>query len=60
MEQKKIDRINFLAKKAKSADGLTPEEMEERAALRQEYLEAVRANFKRQLDSIEFVENKLT
>lgn len=53
MEQKKIDRINALAAKAK-AEGLTAEEIAERDALRQEYLAAVRENFKRTLDSIEF------
>ena len=30
MEQAKIDRINALAKKAKSPEGLTPEETAER------------------------------
>ena len=29
MEQKKIDRINELAKKAKTPEGLTAEELEE-------------------------------
>lgn len=43
MEQKKIDRINELAHKAKTPEGLTPEETAERAALRQEYLNSVMA-----------------
>ena len=30
MEQKKIERINELARKAKTTQGLTPEETEER------------------------------
>ena len=30
MEQKKIDRINELARKAKTPEGLTPEETAER------------------------------
>lgn len=50
MEQSKIDRINELAKKAKTV-GLTPEEDAERAQLRQEYLAAVRQNLRAQLDN---------
>ena len=50
MEQTKIDRINELAKKAKTV-GLTPEEDAERAQLRQEYLSAVRQNLRAQLDN---------
>ena len=56
MEQKKIDRINELAKKAKSPEGLTEAEIAERDELRKEYLAAIRANFKRTLDSIEFTD----
>ena len=51
MEQKKIDRINELAKKAKTPEGLTPEELEERMALRQEYLDSVLGNLRRELDN---------
>lgn len=38
MEQAKIDRINELARLAKARE-LTAEELEERTALRQEYLD---------------------
>ena len=55
MDKKKIDRINELAKKARSSDGLTPEEMTERAKLREEYLNAIRQNFKQTLDNIEII-----
>ena len=55
MEQAKIDRINVLAKKSKTV-GLTPEEKEEQAILRKEFLEDFRAGFKQQLDRIEFVD----
>ena len=48
-EQKKIDRINELARKAK-AEGLTPEEHAERSALRNEYLADIRLNLQAQLD----------
>ena len=51
MEQRKIDRINELARKAKTPEGLTPEELAERDALRQEYVAAVRASLTAQLDS---------
>ena len=51
MEQVKIDRINELARKSKTEAGLTPEEKEEQAALRREYVAAVRANLTAQLDS---------
>ena len=51
MEQKKIDRINELARKAKTTQGLTPEETAERAALRQEYLNSVMGNLRRELDN---------
>lgn len=57
MEQKKIDRINELARKAKS-EGLTAEETEERDRLRKEYIEAYRASLRSQLDSIVVVDEK--
>ena len=56
MDKKKIDRINELAKKARSSDGLTPEEMTERAKLREEYINAIRQNFKQTLDNIEIID----
>lgn len=55
IEQKQIDRINALAKKAKS-DGLTPEEEQERKILRAQYLAAVRENLESQLNSISIQE----
>ncbi len=54
MEQKKIDRINELARKSK-AEGLTAAEREEQQLLRREYIEAVRGNLKKQLDNIDMV-----
>ncbi len=52
----KIDRINALAKKAKSPEGLTPEETAERDRLRQEYIAAYRASLVSQLENTYIVE----
>lgn len=56
MEQEKIARLNALAKKAKSEEGLTPEEMVERDLLRREYIDAYRKNLEAQLENIRIVE----
>ncbi|MGL6107661.1 DUF896 domain-containing protein [Romboutsia sp.] len=53
-DQKKLDRINELAKKNKS-EGLTEAELQEREVLRKEYLENFRAHFKSRLDSVKVV-----
>ena len=45
-----IDRINFLAKKARE-EGLTEEEKQEQARLRKEYVESVIGNLRSQLDN---------
>lgn len=55
MDKAKIARINVLAHKAKTG-ALTPEEQAEREALRKEYLEAVRASLRSQMDRIVIVE----
>ncbi len=57
MEQSRIDRINALAKKAKTV-GLTEEEIAERDVLRKEYVAAVRANLRAQLDATWVVDEK--
>ena len=54
VDQKKIDRINELARKNK-AEGLTPEEIKERDALRKEYLANFRKSFRARLENIEVV-----
>ena len=53
MEKEKIERINQLAKKAKTT-GLTDEEIIERQALRQEYIKSIRENMKAILGNIEY------
>ena len=55
MEQSKIDRINELAKKKKT-EGLTPEEQEEQAALRAEYIAGFRASLAAQLNNTVIVD----
>lgn len=54
MDQKKIDRINVLARKSK-AEGLTEDEKKEQALLRQQYIAIVRRNLRGQLDNIDVV-----
>ena len=66
MEQKQIDRINELAKKAKSPEGLTEWEgfaylelcADKRAALRREYIDSVLGNLKGQLDNTYIVDEQ--
>ena len=41
MDQKKIDRINELARRVKAGEQLTPAELAERDALRKEYIASV-------------------
>lgn len=55
MDEKKIARINALAKKAKG-EGLTPPETAERDALRKEYIAAYRRNLESHLENVSFVE----
>lgn len=50
MKEEKIRRISELAKKSRE-EGLSPEEKAEQAALRAEYLAAVRQNFAATLDN---------
>ena len=56
MEQAKIDRINELARKARTPEGLTEEEKEEQKRLRAEYVAAVRKNVEMQLGNTYIVE----
>lgn len=58
MDQKQIDRINELARKAKTPEGLTDWEQAERAALRREYIDSVLGSLKGQLDNTYLVDEK--
>lgn len=44
MEQKKIDRINEFARRVRSGETLSDDELRERAALRSEYLQEIRSS----------------
>ena len=57
MDQKQIERINELARKART-EGLTEWEEAERAALRREYVDAVLGNLQSQLDHTYVVDEK--
>ncbi|MCR4711022.1 MAG: DUF896 domain-containing protein [Clostridia bacterium] len=54
--QELIDRINELARKAKTEEGLTEEEKAEREVLRRQYIDAFKENLRAQLERIELVD----
>lgn len=58
MEQKKIDRINELARRVKAGETLTPAELTERETLRREYIESYRRSLVSQLDNTYIVDEK--
>lgn len=57
MKKEDIDRINELARKAKTV-GLTPEENEERTVLRRAYIDSVVGDLRQQLDNTYIVDSK--
>lgn len=50
MTDEKVARINELARKSRTAEGLTEAEKAEQAVLRREYVDAVKASLQGQLD----------
>ncbi|MDQ2084841.1 DUF896 domain-containing protein [Herbivorax sp. ANBcel31] len=56
MDKKLIDRINQLAKKSKTTEGLTEKEKEEQKVLRQKYLKNFKSNVKATLNSVVIVD----
>lgn len=56
MIKEKIDRINELARKSRTPEGLTEAELVEQAALRQEYLADWRKGLQSQLDNTYIVD----
>ncbi len=57
MDQKKIDRINELARKAKKGS-LTEAERKERDVLRREYIDSVVGSLKGQLDNTYLIDSQ--
>ena len=55
MNELNLDRINELARKSKTV-GLTDEEKEEQKFLRANYIAAIRASLRGQLDNIDVIE----
>ena len=51
MTEEKIRRISELAQKSRTDAGLTEEEKAEQAALRREYIDAMKQSLKDQLDN---------
>jgi len=58
MEQSKIDRINELSRKSRTAEGLTEEEKQEREVLRREYIDSFKRSLTSQLDNTYIVDEK--
>ena len=57
MEQKKIDRINELARKSRETE-LTEEEKAEQAVLRREYIDSFKRSLVGQLENTYIVDEK--
>jgi len=55
LTKEKLERINYLAKKAKS-ETLTQEEKREQQELRQEYLQSIRQSFTNQITSVTVID----
>ncbi|MDD6275245.1 MAG: DUF896 domain-containing protein [Clostridia bacterium] len=56
MEQSRIDRINELARKARTPEGLTDAEIAERDILRAEYIASFRQSLVSQLENTYIVD----
>ena len=56
MTKEKIDRINELAAKAKTPQGLTKSEIKKRDKLRRKYIDTMKSHLREQLENIEFVD----
>lgn len=57
LSQKKLDRINELARK-KKLEGLTPTELKEQKLLREEYLAVFRGGMKHHIEGMKVIDPK--
>lgn len=58
MTQDKIDRINELARKQRTEEGITDEERAEQQKLRSEYINSIKRNLSLQLENTVIVDEK--
>ena len=58
MTQDKIDRINELARKQRTEEGLTDEERADQQKLRSEYINSIKRNLSLQLENTVIVDEK--
>ncbi|MDD6042771.1 MAG: DUF896 domain-containing protein [Eubacteriaceae bacterium] len=58
MTEEQIKRINELARKSKTEEGLTDAEKEEQQLLRRQYIDSFKANLRAALDNIEIVDDQ--
>lgn len=58
MTKEKIARINELAKKSRTEEGLTEAEKAEQAALRREYIDEMEQSLRSQLDNADYIDDK--
>lgn len=58
MTQEKIDRINELARKSKTPEGLTAQEKAEQQVLRREYIDSFKMSLIGQLENTYIVDEK--
>ena len=56
MNQQDINRINELARKSKTPEGLTDAEKEEQAKLRRAYIDNIKRNVKAALENVDIQE----
>lgn len=58
MEQREIDRINELARKSRTAAGLTESEKAEQQLLRRAYIDSVLGNLEEQLEHTSIIDEQ--